>query len=67
MDYAKTHTLVISRRVGESVLIGDEDSPMGEVEVAQIAGNKVRLAFRFPGEVKIMRAEIEDSWTDESK
>lgn len=50
--------LVISRREGESVIIGDVDSPIGSVRVAGVVGGKVRLAFEFPRDVEINRPEL---------
>ena len=46
--------LVLTRRVGESILIGDDI----EVKVSEINGNQVRLWFVAPKEVPIMRKEI---------
>ena len=46
--------LVIRRRVGESVLIGDGV----EVEVLEIAGNQVKIGISAPRDVLILRREI---------
>jgi carbon storage regulator len=46
--------LVLSRRVGESVLIGDDI----EVKVNEIGGGQVRMSFTAPKEVAIVRKEI---------
>ena len=50
--------LVITRREGEEVVIGDPASPLGVVRVAVIKGDRVRLAFEFPREVDVHRREI---------
>jgi carbon storage regulator CsrA len=44
--------LVITRRDGEEVIIGDPAAPLGIVRIA------VRLAFEFPREVKVHRREV---------
>ena len=46
--------LVLSRREGESVFVGEHI----EVAVASIEGNKVRLAFRAPRALNIWRSEL---------
>ena len=50
--------LVISRREGEEVVIGDPASPYGVVRVASIKGDRVRLAFDFPREIQVHRREV---------
>ena len=51
------------RREGEIVVIGDENMPMGEIEIVEIQGSRVRVAFRFPDHIRIMRKEIADNWS----
>ena len=46
--------LVLSRKLGEDVLIGDLIS----VSVVAIQGKRVKLAFTAPNEVVIRRAEL---------
>jgi carbon storage regulator len=46
--------LVIRRRPGESLFIGDDV----ELEVLEIAGSQVKLGIRAPKEVTVLRAEI---------
>jgi len=46
--------LVIRRRAGESVLIGDEI----EVQVTEIGPTRVKLCIRAPKEVLVVRKEI---------
>jgi len=57
------NTLVVTRREGEIVVIGDENMPMGEIEIVEIQGGRVRVAFRFPDHIRIMRKEIADNWS----
>ncbi len=52
--------LVITRREGEEVVIGDPANPQGIVRVASIKGDRVRLAFAFPREVEVHRREVAD-------
>ena len=50
--------LVITRREGEEVIIGDPESPLGVVRIAGIKGDRVRVAFEFPREVAVHRREV---------
>ena len=50
--------LVITRREGEEVVIGDPNNPIGTVRIASIKGDRVRIAFDFPREVAVHRHEI---------
>ncbi|MHC4868734.1 MAG: carbon storage regulator [Planctomycetota bacterium] len=50
--------LVITRREGEEVVIGNPGSPLGVVRIAQIKGDRVRVAFEFPREVEVHRREV---------
>lgn len=50
--------LVITRREGEEVVIGDPQSPIGVVRIAGIKGDRVRLAFDFPREIDVHRREV---------
>ncbi len=52
--------LVISRREGEEVVIGEPGSPIGRVRIARIKGDRVRLAFDFPREIEVHRREVAD-------
>jgi carbon storage regulator CsrA len=52
--------LVITRREGEEVVIGDPASPIGVVRVASIKSDRVRLAFAFPREIDVHRREVAD-------
>jgi carbon storage regulator len=46
--------LVLSRKVGERVLIGSSVV----VTVAEIQGNRVKLAFDAPNEIPVHREEV---------
>lgn len=50
--------LVITRREGEEVVIGDPKNPAGVVRIASIKGDRVRIAFDFPREVEVHRREV---------
>jgi carbon storage regulator len=50
--------LVITRREGEEVVIGDPANPLGVVRIASIKGDRVRIAFDFPREVPVHRHEV---------
>ncbi len=52
--------LVITRREGEEVVIGDPQNPIGVVRIASVKGERVRIAFDFPRDVEIHRREIAD-------
>jgi carbon storage regulator len=46
--------LVLSRKIGEEIVIGDNI----RVTVVSIRGNQVRLGFSAPDEIPIQRAEL---------
>ena len=52
--------LVITRRDGEEVVIGDPASPIGVVRIVAIKGDRVRVAFDFPRTVEVHRREVAD-------
>lgn len=49
--------LILQRREGEKVLIGDDIS----ISVVSVDGNRVRLAISAPREVPIKRGEVRDA------
>ena len=49
--------LVLSRKVGERIHIGEDVF----VEVRRVAGNRVTLAVRAPRDVRILRGELVDA------
>ena len=54
--------LVLTRKIGESVRIGDNIT----VTVQRVAGNRVALSFDAPREVRIVRSELETFSAPES-
>ena len=50
--------LVITRREGEEVVIGDPKNPIGVVRIASVKGERVRIAFDFPRDIQVNRREI---------
>jgi len=52
--------LVLSRKLGEKVVIGNGIT----VTVVEVKGNRVRLAFDAPDDVRILRGELA-WWQDE--
>ncbi len=52
--------LVITRREGEEIVIGDPRNPIGIVRIASVKGERVRVAMNFPRDVQIHRREIAD-------
>ena len=55
--------LVLTRKVGESIVIGDNIV----VKVQRIAGNSIRLAIEAPKDVLIVRQELLDTLHKEDK
>lgn len=52
--------LVLSRKPGEKIVIGGNIT----ITVVEVKGNRVRLAFKAPDEVCIMRSELIESDPD---
>ena len=50
--------LVITRREGEEVVIGDPAKPIGVIRIASIKGDRVRVALDFPREIAVHRREV---------
>jgi len=50
--------LVLSRRVGESVVIGDPSSEQVTVTVLEVRGDVVRVGIDAPRSVAVHRAEL---------
>jgi carbon storage regulator len=46
--------LILSRRLGESVMVGDEVS----VKVLSVKGDQVRLGFAAPARIEVHREEV---------
>lgn len=49
--------LVLSRKAGEQIHIGDEIT----IEVRRLAGNRVALAVQAPRDVRILRGELKEA------
>ncbi|MCM3338734.1 carbon storage regulator CsrA [Paenibacillus sp. MER TA 81-3] len=54
--------LVLKRKIGETVMIGDEI----EVRVLGVEGEYVKLGFAAPKNVQIMRKELYESIAEEN-
>ena len=59
--------LVITRREGKEVVIGDPKNPIGVVRIASVKGERVRVAFDFPRDVQIHRREVADQISGEEE
>ena len=55
--------LILSRRAGESVTIGNEI----KVRVVSVSGNQVRLGIEAPREIRVLREEILRAIEDENR
>lgn len=55
--------LILSRRVGESVTIGDDIF----VKVIEVSGQQIRLGISAPREVRVMRQEILEAMQEENR
>ena len=53
--------LVLTRKVEESILIGDDV----EIMVLGVSGDKVRIGINAPREVEVFRKEVKDSREDD--
>lgn len=52
--------LVLSRKVGQEILIGDNV----RITVTKVSGNRVTLGVEAPDHVRILRGELESVATD---
>lgn len=50
--------LVLSRRRGERIVIGERPEDQIQVEVVEIRGDRVRLGITAPKDLRVDRAEI---------
>ncbi len=57
--------LVITRREGEEVVVGDPRNPLGIVRIASIKGDRIRLAFDFPRTIDVHRREVAEQIASE--
>lgn len=54
MDARSSAILVLSRKIGEKIHVGDSIT----VEVRRVAGNRVSLAIEAPRHVRVLRGEL---------
>lgn len=59
--------LVITRREGEEIVIGDPQDPIGVIRIASIKGERVRVALDFPRDVQIHRREVADQIIEQAE
>ena len=52
--------LILTRRVGEAVMIGDDVS----ITVLRVKGNQVRLGVNAPKDVQVQREELQKKAQD---
>lgn len=57
--------LILTRKAGEAVIIGENDIRIVVVEV--MSGNQVRLGFDAPDDVDIFRQEVFEEITEEER
>ena len=50
--------LILTRRVGESIIIETPAGERIEVAVLGVKGNQVRIGTQAPGDIQIMREEL---------
>ena len=50
--------LVVTRREGEEIVLGDPEKPYGIVRVVSIRSDRVRLGFDFPRDISVNRKEV---------
>ena len=55
--------LILSRRVGESITIGNDVV----VKVVALSGNQIRLGITAPREVRVLREEIFNAMQEENR
>lgn len=55
--------LVLSRKVGESIMIGDQI----EVKVLSVDGDQVKIGIVAPKQVKVHRSEIFEAIQEQNK
>ena len=55
--------LVLTRKVGEEILIGDNIN----IKVIEVSGSKVKLGIEAPADKRIYRAEILDRVRNENR
>ena len=59
--------LVLTRRMGERIVIGPIDGKMITIVIVDLARGKVRLGFDAPSDIQIMREELIANQGDSDK
>jgi len=52
--------LVITRREGEQIVIGDPKNPDGIITITKIKSDRIRVGLEFPIETAVHRKEVAD-------
>ena len=55
--------LILARRIGESIMIGDQV----EISVVDIKGDQVKLGIKAPSQVKVYRREVYAAIQEENR
>jgi carbon storage regulator len=55
--------LVLSRKTGESLVIGDEI----EISIVEVKGDKVRIAVKAPRDIPVHRKEVYEQIREENR
>ena len=59
--------LVLTRKHGQSIVIGDPSKPVAVITVESVRGEKVRLKLDAPASVALNRGEIASAIVEERK
>jgi len=51
--------LILTRREGETVILETSDGPI-EVSIGEINGSQIRVGFKAPKSVRILRGELKE-------
>jgi len=57
-DPSPARGLVLTRRVGEKILLSDSSGPIGEIEVVSTCRDGAQLRLNFPSDIAIVRSEL---------
>jgi carbon storage regulator len=55
--------LILARRIGESIMVGDQV----EISVVDIKGDQVKLGIKAPSQVKVYRREVYAAIQEENR
>ena len=55
--------LILARRIGESIMVGDQV----EISVVDIKGDQVKLGIKAPTQVKVYRSEVYAAIQEENR